>query len=493
MVSPARRVSYCNADGGPAIVTDKDEYLPDEVAVLRGCGFEPYNGQTLTLNITEPDSYVFTDNITIANGAFAYSYVIPNKQGTYSAAALHGTTTVATHNFQDAWSVNPTSLVFVVEQGSNPANQTFDIIVPSNCTSSGGTITDNQTWISERRHLDDGPVPEWAQQQLPRDRIRHDHVQRAGDRHLHWNDHSGRAVQAIVREQRPSQSPSTSCGQTPCSRHLAAMTSALVIDSSASIDNTELGQMKTAFTQFVSAFLPDTPTQMSVIDFDTSANVTQGFTNNATSLNTAINAVTSGGFTNWDDAINDSNALFPNRATAPDLMVFASDGNPTEWGGNDGDPLTQDLGGLTALQKAIDEANAAKAAGIRVITLGIGNDLSTTNLAAISSWNAVTTSNFSTLATDLANLAKQLCGGTVTAHKIYDLDNNLATTGDQVNGEAWTMTTNVNSPDTSTPVSGLTDSGGQINFAINLGADADGHPGRHGDAADRLRLHVRQL
>lgn len=237
---------------------------------------------------------------------------------------------------------------------------------------------------------------------------------------------------------------------------------ALVIDSSGSIDSTELATMKSAFNSFVDAFLPATPTEMAVVEFDSTATVTQGFTDDETLLHTAVNAAASGGLTNWDDALFDARSLFPNRAANPDVIVFASDGNPTA---SDG-PLSH-------LEDAIVEANAAKTDGIHIIALGIGGDLDADSLAALSYPDSVIISDFGTLAADLAALAEELCGGTITVHKIIDADGDLSTVGDQTNGSGWTFTTNVDADDgdSSTPPSGDTDSDGMINFDINLGAN----------------------
>ncbi len=472
---PPVSAAICDADNGPAVVTDRVEYLPTEVAVIEGCGFEAYNGQTLTIRVTEPDSVEFTDNVSIDDGTFAYSYVIPDKQGTYVVAVLNGASVLASTTFLDSHYADPTTLTFVVEQGSSPASQNFTVVATTACDDAGATVSDDQSWISTSGNWATGA---W----LAGPGSGNVHVDRTvsiSSGSLAIGTYTGTVTIDLLDSSsgcngnlsvtirlyvvRPNPTLPASCG----------LDVGLVIDSSGSIDSTELAQMKSAFQSFVNAFLPDTPTQMSVVDFDDVATAlgSGAWSNNATTVNGWVNTPTSGGRTNWDDAINDSNALFPNRAGVPDLMILASDGNPNNWGGNDGDPVTQDSGGLTALQKAIDEANVAKAAGIRIITLGIGNDLTTAHLAAISSWDAVYTSNFSTLADTLADLAVQMCGGTVTAKKLLDLDNNLATTGDQVPAAGWTMTTNVNSPDTSTPTSGLTDSGGQINFDINLGGD----------------------
>lgn len=182
----------------------------------------------------------------------------------------------------------------------------------------------------------------------------------------------------------------------------------LVLDSSGSIDDTELATMKGAFEDFVDAFLPGNPTEMAIVEFDDQAFVQQGFTDNATDLKTAINGAVSGGFTNWDDALHDARSLFPNRNANPDLIVFASDGNPNRIGGHDTNPVTSP-GEAASLDAAIEEANLAKGAGIRIITLGIGNDLDTSSLEDISSADALITSDFDTLADDLAELAAELC------------------------------------------------------------------------------------
>ncbi len=235
---------------------------------------------------------------------------------------------------------------------------------------------------------------------------------------------------------------------------------ALVIDSSGSINPTELATMKTAFNGFIDAFLPATPTEMAVVEFDSTAFVAQGFTDDASLLHTAINAASSGGNTNWDEALSDAHGLFPNRAEKPDVIVFASDGNPTASNG----PLSH-------LEDAIVAANSVKTDGIHIIALGIGNDLDVDSLYALSTPDSVITSAFDTLAADLAALAEELCGGTITVHKIVDQDGDLNTTGDQSNGAGWTFTANVDVPDFSTPASGDTDGAGLINFDIDLGGD----------------------
>jgi hypothetical protein len=271
----------------------------------------------------------------------------------------------------------------------------------------------------------------------------------------------------------PNPTLSSSCG----------VDMVIVIDRSESIDNTEFAQIKTAVNGFVDAFLPGTPTEIAVVRFDTDASVIQGFSGNAATVKGSINALPSSAstsgtqYTNWAHGLNTARDLFPNRGK-PQLIVFASDGNPTARFGYDAfGPVQIDTNNEAAmLDAAIGEANAAKLAGTRIITLGIGagsggtQALDVPNLEAISSPDATITTNFSTLASALAELADDLCGGTITAHKIIDVDGNINTTGDQTNGAGWTMTTSVQGG-TSAPPSGQTDAGGKINFDINLGGD----------------------
>ena len=111
---------------------------------------------------------------------------------------------------------------------------------------------------------------------------------------------------------------------------------ALVLDSSGSISNngspSELSQMKTAFHGFVNALNPATPTWFSVTDFDTTASVSQVFTGTASLVNTAIDAVISGGSTNWEDGLIKAQSTFDPRGGSSNLIVFASDGQPNRIG-----------------------------------------------------------------------------------------------------------------------------------------------------------------
>ncbi len=196
---------------------------------------------------------------------------------------------------------------------------------------------------------------------------------------------------------------------------------ALVLDNSTSISSGELTQMKAAMTAFTSAF-NGTPTEFSVSRFATTASVVQSFTSNITAVNAAINGIPSGGgYTNWEDGLFKGQSTLTNRPTYPDLMIFASDGNP-----NRVDNGT-DASESQAVSEAKIIANNIKTAGVRILALGIGDELDTPNLQTISGNNVntgissdVITSDFATLAADLADYAIQLCGGTINVKKLVD-------------------------------------------------------------------------
>ena len=210
---------------------------------------------------------------------------------------------------------------------------------------------------------------------------------------------------------------------------------ALVMDSSGSINESELGTMKNALTEFVNAFLPGTPTEFSVIDFDNTATVTQTFTSNGTDIVAAIAAPSSGGFTNWEDALIKADSTFDPRQDHPNLVVFASDGNPNRKGNN------ISVSEPEAVNAAMVIANSLKTSGTKIIALGIGDQLDVPNLEKISSPADVYTSNFDTLAADLADIATQMCGGTITVTKFIDADGNLET-NDQSPDAGWIFTIN---------------------------------------------------
>ncbi len=228
---------------------------------------------------------------------------------------------------------------------------------------------------------------------------------------------------------------------------------ALVLDSSGSVTDgsggapNELSQMKSAINNFVDT-LAVTPTHFSVVDFDTEAWVKQEFTVDVALIKTAINSVTSGGATNWEDGLIKAQSTFDPRPDAnhQNIIVFASDGNPNKYNPNlgPGHGFYQ-----PALDAAIVQANTIKNSGTRIITLGIGNPigdeaLNPANLKAISSDDAYyNAADFSVLSATLQEIARRLCGGTVTVTKKVGTSDNWVNAADwefNIGGQAGKLT-----------------------------------------------------
>lgn len=196
----------------------------------------------------------------------------------------------------------------------------------------------------------------------------------------------------------------------------------LVVDTSTSIDNSELSTMKTALKSFVNTFI-GTPTQMAIISFDDQAVLESDWTSNLGSLTSpggVIEDIDGSGYTNWEDALYDSRNMFPNRAGVPDLIVFTTDGDPTV---SNTDPNTNTSQPNQHYAPAVLQANLAKGANTRIITLGIGmtGTDSQNRLIGLSSADAFySAATFDDLEDELQSLVVSLCGGTVTARKLVD-------------------------------------------------------------------------
>lgn len=196
---------------------------------------------------------------------------------------------------------------------------------------------------------------------------------------------------------------------------------AIILDNSTSIDSSEMTQMKNAVKAFTNA-LNGTPTQFSVTHFATTATVDQPFTSNISTVNSKIDNIPVGaGYTNWQDGFTKGWGTFDPRTDHPNLVIFASDGNPNRTG-TSGTSVTESQ----AVSDAQVVANLIKTNGARILAIGIGADLNTANMEAISGTQVntgdittsdVITTNFSGLATQLADFATRTCGGTITVHK----------------------------------------------------------------------------
>jgi hypothetical protein len=245
---------------------------------------------------------------------------------------------------------------------------------------------------------------------------------------------------AFAAVQNPSLPQDGSCG----------LDIAIVLDSSGSIDATELAQMKAAYHSFVNTFLPATPTRFSVIDFDLVGRTLLPFSSDRAAINAAIDQPTSGGATNWEQGLQHAANTFDPRASVANLILFASDGQPNTISPTGYTP--PDYNSATdmspsALAAAVEVADAIKASGTRILALGIGtggNSQLISNLKQISGPKAdagrqsdVISTDFSSLASDLADIAANQCGGTVSVTKLLDRDGDLATKNDQSVASSW--------------------------------------------------------
>lgn len=191
----------------------------------------------------------------------------------------------------------------------------------------------------------------------------------------------------------------------------------LLYDVSGSISASEATTMKAASNDFVDA-LAGTPSSIAIASFATAAPAA-GNTNLApmsvadaagvATVKQAIQALTrpdaDDRFTNWD-------AAFRSVVGESDIVVLFTDGNPTVHGVPAVFPPV--LTGLDQLDAGVLSADAVKAAGARVMAVGVGDldQLSKTNLALVSgpvegSDFAVT--SFADVDTVFHDLADALC------------------------------------------------------------------------------------
>ncbi|WP_020522332.1 VWA domain-containing protein [Catelliglobosispora koreensis] len=244
---------------------------------------------------------------------------------------------------------------------------------------------------------------------------------------------------------------------------------ALLMDVSGSI-TPFLGTVKTAANGFVDA-LTGTPSMIALYSFATNAAANLGPTAvsdaaGATTVKNAINALSSGGGTNWDAGLFQIAAA----PTTFDAVVFLTDGNPTFYG----PPPVGGPGNVTRfreIENGIFSANALKALGTKVVAVGVGDGISGApdNLKAVSGPIAGTDyvqTGYDELAAVFREIALRTCAGTVSVVK--KVIPPAGTIADATPAGGWTFGTAT--PDV-TPSSGQTAAG---SGALSFTADLDG-------------------
>ena len=265
---------------------------------------------------------------------------------------------------------------------------------------------------------------------------------------------------------------------------------ALDFDLSNSITAPEFTQMRQASVGLVTA-LQGTPSQIGVYSFASFAPATNGtggtvnhptvpgtqpssnFALPATPIATAAGATTvnqrivgltrvasASGGTNWDQGLAQ---LVRSGQPHYDAVLFITDGDPTTYGpNNNGTGTSTDDVDVNA---AISSANTVKAAGTRVIAVGVSNTTgpAVSRLKGISGPVANSdyfVTNWEALQETIVAVATAACKGTVTVVKqIRNLDGSLSP------GPGWTFSATSNRGP-AVPPSGVTSATGTVNFSV---------------------------
>lgn len=239
--------------------------------------------------------------------------------------------------------------------------------------------------------------------------------------------------------------PSTSVipVQNPTLAQSCGLDIGLLVDSSGSIDGAEMTQMKSALSNFATAF-NGTPTVFSLASFSTNSALNRPFSLTPSQAASDVsNYIPSlgNGWTNWDSGLAQSAASFDPRPAHSNLIVIATDGSPNRWG----NPTNGTVNYSQAVDNAILSANTIKSSGTRIVVVGIGNDtedpatpaeklnkmkaISGTNVALLPADITVDTdvikvTDFTGIGAALSSFATQLCGGKILVQKQFDTDGN---------------------------------------------------------------------
>lgn len=422
-------VVISEVDGSATIITDKEDYAPTDTVLITGSGFD--SNETYTIVITsETGNYEFRDSVqSDSNGQIFYSHQLDGTyRPNYKAEILDvNGRVVASIDFTDSRSIDSVTL-----NGSSKAIVTKGVTTNISAKVTVKLSDKKDYWRCTKWRLGNGPFTLVNHTdksgkgtydvtfdiQIPNNLSTGSHtvefIAYSDDECTRDASSSYKDTSILVIE--PNPGLPQACG----------LDIALVIDTSGSISSSEMSQIKNAMTAFTSA-LEDTPTQFSVTKFDTTASVIQSFTSDIAVVNNKItNTIpTQGnGYTNWEDGLNKAQGTFDPRNEIPNLIIFASDGNPNRVGSG-GTSANE----ATAVSAAVTVANSIKYGGTRILAIGVGSDLDKDNMKAISGPNAdtgniltsdVITTNFNTLAQALKNFAIEMCGGTITVNKVIE-------------------------------------------------------------------------
>lgn len=175
----------------------------------------------------------------------------------------------------------------------------------------------------------------------------------------------------------------------------------LAIDVSGSMDGLPLTNEIAAAKNFIDNMDPTTD-QVGVVAFETSATLEQALTTNFAGAKTVIDGLVALNGTDFADGVNVSAAELNgvnHRSNASKVLIFMSDGEPT-W--PDPDPIAA---GAAA-------ATAAKADGITIYTIGLGEGIDQTLLKLMASSTTNTDDHYfyAPSSNDLTAIYEQIAG-----------------------------------------------------------------------------------
>ena len=259
---------------------------------------------------------------------------------------------------------------------------------------------------------------------------------------------------------------------------------ALVLDFSGSTAGFN-AQLKGAANTFVNS-LVGTPSQMALFSFSDDSPASGATANRPalTPVSTQAQADafkatyagwTSGGGTNWDRGLGTA-ATGNTAANHYDVVVMITDGNPTRYSSPPQGP--QSFNRIREVEQGIFSANALKAAGTRVIAVGVGSGVTqpatALNLRSISgptlNSDYYQSADYSQAGAALRALALGNCSGTLTVVK------QVLPPGTPANSQAgavpaggWTFGAVASGGVTVAPASGVTATGtGALNFNLTF-------------------------
>lgn len=135
----------------------------------------------------------------------------------------------------------------------------------------------------------------------------------------------------------------------------------LVLDVSGSMDGNPMEETKTAAVRFIETVLQENNARIGIVTYDSQAERIADFSTNEAQLEQAVQSINSGSSTDIESGLREAQSMLASSQANKKILVLMSDGEPNE--GKEGDEL-------------VAYADAIKAKGVRIYTLGFFTSLS---------------------------------------------------------------------------------------------------------------------